>query len=135
MSIISIINGATPCKFADVEKVYTDTEDIVTFKHNKTKYYIENFLNDTFECKIITNKKLIKSWANYLKTNFDDSVLYKFKVKEYGCITTHYFRYVIEINKNEVNDIGLLSMNIFRELPIGSFNSKLLFVTSLTSQF
>ena len=78
-------------------------------------------------------------WAKNLNTNFDNSVLFEFKTKDTSCLMTKYYSYVIEINKNEIhNDIeefGLLTMNIFRLLPIGSFNSKLLFIDSLTSTF
>ena len=38
MSIISIINGATPCKFSDNNVAYVENEDIVTLKYINSKY-------------------------------------------------------------------------------------------------
>jgi hypothetical protein len=137
MSIISIINGMSPCNFTTIESVYPDENDKITLKYIDSKYYIENFLDYVYriQCKPIKNQKLIKSWQKSLNINFDNSILFEFKTKDTSCLMTKYYSYVIEINKNQIEDFGLLTMNIFRLFPIGSFNSKLLFIDSLTSTF
>ena len=72
-----------------------------------------------------------------LNTNFDNSVLFEFKLKNIKCFTTRYYTYVIEINKNDndIKDFGLLSMNIFQLIPIGSFTTKLCYLNTFISQF
>lgn len=131
MDIISIINGSTPCNFID------DSNKQVTLKNLNEKYIIKNILdsNEEIECKLIKNQKIIRSWSKKINTNFDKSILLKFKIKELKCLTTKIYSYLIEINKNIVDEFGLLSINIFQIIPIGSFNSKLLFINTFTSQF
>lgn len=133
MSIISIINGTTPCNF-----INNDNElEIITLKYIDSKYYIKNFCNyeNEIKCKLIKNQKIIKSWAKNINVNFDNSFLFEFKLKVVGCLITKYYSYVIEINKNHIDEFGLLSMNIFQVIPISSFYSKLLFINTFTSQF
>lgn len=131
MDIISIINGGTPCNFID------ESNKKVIVKNLNSKYYIKNILDSSeeIECKLVKNQKIIKSWAKKLNTTFDKSILLKFKIKELKCLTTKIYSYVIEINKNIIDEIGLLSMNIFQLVQIGSFDSKLLFCYTLQSEF
>ena len=131
MDIISIINSTSPCNFID------DSNKQVTLKKLNSKYIIKNILdsNEEIECKLIKNQKIIRSWSKKINTNFDKSILLKFKIKELKCLTTKFYSYLIEINKNIVDEFGLLSINIFQIIPIGSFNSKLLFINTFTSQF
>jgi hypothetical protein len=144
MDILTIINNMTPCKFIDVENTENTENSItseITLKNIDSKYYIENFYDsDSNKCKLIKNTKLIKSWEKALNTSFAKSILFEFKIKELTCFTTKYFTFVIEINKNEINkndieEIGYLYMNIFRLVPVGSFGSKLIFINTLTSTF
>jgi hypothetical protein len=147
MSIITIINGATPCKFSDIDiretyinendEINEDTDTII-LKYIDSKYYIHNFNDyEQIKCKLIRNTKIIKLWAKSLNTNFDNSVLFEFKLKNIKCFTTRYYTYVIEINKNDndIKDFGLLSMNIFQLIPIGSFTTKLCYLNTFISQF
>ena len=139
MSVLQIINGTTPCKFADIDTAYIqDTDEIITLKCIDSKYYIENFNNfSQIKCKLIKNTKIIKSWEKFLNVQFDKSVLLKFKLKENNCLTTKYYSFVIEINKNvlDIEEFGLLTMNVFQLIPLGSFNSKLCYINTFISQF
>ena len=139
MSILSIINGVTPCKFADIDAAYIqETNDIITLKYIKSKYYIDNFYDCyQIKCKLIKNTKIIKAWERNLHVNFDKSVLFKIKIKDNYCLSTSYYSFVIEIRKNDttIEEFGLLSMNIFQLIPLGSFNSKLSYLNTFLSQF
>ena len=139
MDILTIINNMTPCKFIDVENTENTENSItseITLKNIDSKYYIENFYDsDSNKCKLIKNTKLIKSWEKALNTSFAKSILFEFKIKELTCFTTKYFTFVIEINKNDIEEIGYLYMNIFRLASVGSFGSKLIFINTLTSTF
>jgi hypothetical protein len=131
MDIISIINSTSPCNFIN------DSNKQIILKNLNSKYIIKNILdsNEEIECKLIKNQKIIRSWSKKINTNFDKSILLKFKIKELKCLKTKFYSYLIEINKNIVDEFGLLSINIFQIIPIGSFNSKLLFINTFTSQF
>ena len=139
MSIISIINGMSPCNFTTIESAYPDENDKITLKYIDSKYYIENFLDYVYriQCKPVKNQKIIKVWQKNLNTNFDNSIFFEFKTKDISCLMTKYYSYVIEIRKNDtaIEEFGLLSMNIFQLIPLGSFNSKLFYLNTFLSQF
>lgn len=139
MSLFEIINGTTPCKFADINAAYIqDTTDMISLKYINTKYYIDNFNEfSEIKCKLIKNTKIIKSWEKHLGLKFNNSILFKIKLKDYSCFTSRYYSFVIEIIKNDVdiNEFGLLTMNIFELIPLGTFNSKLSYINTYISQF
>jgi hypothetical protein len=139
MSILSIINGITPCKFADIDTSYVQkSNDMITLKYINSKYYIENFNEySQIKCKLIKNIKIIKAWQKSLNTNFVNSLLFKIKLKDNSCLSTSYYSFVIEIRKNDIDtdEFGLLMMNIFQLIPLGSFNSKLCYLNTFISQF
>lgn len=139
MSVLQIINGTTPCKFANIDLAYIEnTNDMITLKCIKSKYYIENFNEfSQIKCKLIKNTKIIKSWEKFLNVQFDNSVLFKIKLKDSACLSTRYYSFVIEINKNvpDIEEFGLLTMNVFQLIPLGSFNSKLCYIDTFISQF
>lgn len=139
MSVFQIINGTTPCKFADIDATYIqDTNETITLKYIDSKYYIENFYDfSQIKCKLIKNTKIIKSWEKFLNVQFDNSVLFKIKLKDYSCFSTRYYSFVIEINKNvaDIEEFGLLTMNLFQLIPLESFNSEICYIKTYISQF
>jgi hypothetical protein len=147
MNILSVINGNTPCKFVynivdnivDYDTPYTEIKDEITLKHLNNKYYIENFLNSKkkIKCKLIKNKKLINFWAKNLNVDFENSILFEIKLKKTKCLITSYYTYIIQIIKNDfdIEEFGLLSMNVFQLVQIGSFTTKLLYLSNYNSNF
>jgi len=137
MDVLKIINGMTPCKFADIDAAYIqEINNMITIRYVNNKYYIENFNNyESIKCKIVKNLKLIKAWGKLINTNFDNSVILKVKVKQLNCFIPSTRTFIIEITKNDIEEYGLLLLNVFQLIPVGSFNSKLLFITSHISQF
>jgi len=139
MDVLKIINGMTPCKFADADAAYIqESNDTLTIRYVNNKYYIKNF-NDysQIKCKLIKNTKIIKSWERNLNVKFEKSVLFKIKLKDNSCLSTSYYSFIIEIKKNDtsIEEFGLLSMNVFQLIPLGSFNSKLSYLNTFLSQF
>lgn len=145
-NIINIINKTTSCGFTNLEAGsknmdknetddiadVADVADSITLKYINDKYYIENFIeNDKIKCKLIKNIQKLKMF----KSLPQNSIIFKFKVKDIGCFMPRYYSYLIEIQENEIQELGLLTMNIYRILHVGSYAIRLLFVTSLTSQF
>ncbi len=139
MSVLKIINGTTPCKFSNIDAAYIqETNDKITLKCIKSKNYLDNFYEYShIKCKSIKNKKIIKSWEKLLNVHFDNSVLFKIKLKNYSCLSTNYYTFIIEIRKNDIDidEFGLLTMNIFQLIRTSTFTSKLCYLYTLISQF